>query len=489
MNPGLQQKLLDLPDKPGCYLFRDRKGTIIYIGKALSLRKRVQSYFRASTLHKAPPKLRSLIHSVVDLDTLSLSSEAQALLAEAQLIKQYRPRYNILLRDDKNFLSIRADPTAPLPRLTVVRVVRDDHALYFGPFPSSAVVRAALDFTQRHFHLRACSPTHPAERDHAHCHHHILRFCSAPCVGAISHPDYLLAFTEACAFLSGQRPAILQQLKADMEAASQNLDFETAATLRDTLHALTQIIRHRRNHLPSVAPAPEQNQTATAALAQLQTLLKLPAPPAHIECFDNSNLFGTHAVSSMVRATNGLPDPRHYRHFRVKTLTTADDPRTMREIITRRYSRLIEERQPLPDLIVLDGGSLQLRAAREALAELQLVIPTIGLAERHEEIITEPFATPLILDKDSPPLLLLMRLRDEAHRFAISHHRRVRNRLIQQSILDDISGIGPAKKALLIKTFGSVQRIARATRDQLLALPGITESLADDILRTLNATK
>ena len=489
MTSALRQKLLDLPDKPGCYLFRDRKGTIIYIGKALSLRKRVQSYFRDSTLRKAPPKLRSLIHSVADLDLLVLSSEAKALLAESQLVKQYRPRYNILLRDDKNFLSIRADPAAVLPRLTVVRVVRDDAALYFGPFPSAAVVRAALDFTQRRFHLRACAPTHPDARDHAHCHHHILRFCSAPCVGAISHDDYRASFNEACAFLSGHRPAVLEQLKTDMESAAQNLDFEAAATLRDTLHALTQIIRNRRHNLPSSAPAAQQRQTAEAALAQLQALLKLPAPPNHIECFDNSNLFGSHAVSSMVRATRGLPDPRFCRHFRVKTLDgNADDPRTMIEILTRRYTRLVAEKQPLPDLIVLDGGSLQLRAAREVLATLELNIPTIGLAERHEEIITEPFAPSLLLERDAPPLLLLMRLRDEAHRFALDYHRRLRSKLLKQSALDEITGIGPAKKELLIKTFGSVARVATATREQLIAVPGITETLAEDILRALKTT-
>lgn len=485
MNPVLQQKLLDLPSKPGCYLFRDRKGTIIYIGKALSLRKRVQSYFRPATLRKAPPKLRSLINSVADLDTLVLPSEAQALLAEARLIKQYRPRYNILLRDDKNFLAIRADATAELPRLTVVRFVRDDNAQYFGPFPSSAVVRAALDFTQRHFHLRVCSPTVPGEDDHAHCHDRILRFCSAPCVHAISHDDYRAAFNEACAFLSGHRPAILDALRQQMNDAAQQLDFETAATFRDTLHALTQIIRHRRHQLPTHAPSRDQDETAAQALAQLQHLLHLPAPPRHIECFDNSNLFGTHAVSSMVRATDGRPDPKYYRHFRVKTLTQADDPRTMEEIVTRRYTRVIEENQTFPDLIVLDGGMQQLLAARRALAALNLAIPTIGLAERHEEIITGPGDPPLLLDKDSPPLLLLMRLRDEAHRFAVSHHRRVRNRAIRQSVLDDIPGIGDAKKTLLLKTFGSVRRIAKATPEALAALPGITPALAAEILRAV----
>jgi len=485
MNPALRQKLDNLPDKPGCYLFRDRKGTIIYIGKALSLRKRVQSYFRESTLRKAPPKLRSLIHSVEDLDILALSSEARALLAEAQLVKQYRPRYNVLLRDDKNFLSIRGNPADPLPRLSITRAQRQDGALYFGPFPSSNVVRAALDFTQRRFRLRACAPANPGVADHAHCHHQVLRFCSAPCVEKISSDEYRASFDEACAFLSGRRPAVIGELKAAMESAAGGLDFETAATLRDTLHALTQIIRNRRNILPSSAPAGGQAETAANALAQLQELLKLPAPPVHIECFDNSSLFGSHAASSMVRATNGLPDPRHYRHFRVKTTASADDPLVMREIITRRYSRLVAEGLPLPGLVVLDGGSLQLRAARAALEELGLSIPSIGLAERHEEIILEPFAPPLVLERDAPPLLLLMRLRDEAHRFALSHHQRLRNRLLKQSILDEITGIGDAKKERLIKTFGSVHRIAAASREQLAAVPGITPALADEILRAL----
>ena len=485
MNTALQKKLDELPDKPGCYLFRDRRGTIIYIGKALSLRKRVRSYFRDSTLRAAPPKLRSLINSVVDLDILALSSEARALLAEAQLVKQYRPRYNVLLRDDKAFLSIRGDAAAALPKLAIARAQREDGALYFGPFPSAAVVRAALDFTQKNFKLRVCKPSLPDVADHAHCHDQVLRFCSAPCTGVVSREEYRKLFDEACAFLSGRRPAVLGQLKADMEAAAAALDFEGAATLRDTLHALTQIIRNRKNVLPSTAPAKAQAESAAEALAQLQALLKLEALPVHIECFDNSNLFGTHAVSSMVRATNGVPDARHYRHFRVRTESAADDPAVMREVVTRRYSRLVAEGLPLPGLVVLDGGSLQLRAAREALGALGLSVPTIGLAERHEEVVVEPFKPPLLLEKDSPPLLLLMRLRDEAHRFAVGYHRKLRSKLLRESVLDEVDGVGPAKKEALVRRFGSVKRIAAATREELAAVPGIGEKLAGEILARL----
>jgi excinuclease ABC subunit C len=197
LSDTLREKLAALPDKPGCYLMRDRKGTIIYVGKAVSLRRRVQSYFRPATLRDAPPKVRSMVHSVADLETIVVRNEAEALLTESALIKQYRPRFNIVLRDDKRYLALRADPRAPVPRLATCRILRDDGALYFGPFPSAAVVRAVLDFAEKRFGLRKCTPIRPDVETYKHCFNDIVRFCSAPCVGRVSPEEYRLRFEEA----------------------------------------------------------------------------------------------------------------------------------------------------------------------------------------------------------------------------------------------------------------------------------------------------
>jgi excinuclease ABC subunit C len=479
----LKEKLAALPDKPGCYLMRDRKGTIIYVGKAISLRRRVQSYFRPSTLRDAPPKLRSMIKSVADLEVLTVRNEAEALLTESALIKQYRPRFNIVLRDDKRYLALRADPRDPVPRLTTCRILRDDHALYFGPFPSAAVVRTVLDFTEKRYGLRKCTPIHPDAETYRHCINDIVRFCSAPCVGRVSPEDYRQRFDEACAFLRGERLAVIEEVKAQMQAAADAHDYEKAATLRDTWIALREMVKQRVR----VVATPEMHAAdARAGIRELQRLIGLPAVPTLIEGFDISNLFGTHSVASMVAAADGLPDRRLYRRFRIRTVEGADDPRSMAEVVGRRYARVRDEGKPLPGLVMIDGGVTQLRAAREVLADLGLgSVPTIGLAKQMEEIVLDDGRPPLLLPRDSDALRVLTRLRDEAHRFAIDYHRRLRNRLIRESALDEIPGIGPAKKAALLKRFGSVYRLARATREEIESVPGIDRVLAEAVLRAV----
>ena len=247
----LKAKLAALPDKPGCYLFRDRNGKIIYVGKAVSLRRRVQSYFRASTLRSAAPKLRSLIHHTADLDIMIVRSEAEALLTEGNLIKQYRPRFNVLLRDDKNYPALKAERGEVFPRIVFSRIVREDGAEYFGPFPSDGVVRTALDFVQKRFGLRKCRPLAPDAETHRHCHDDVLRFCCAPCIGKVSAEEYGARFAEACAFLRGERLAILQEVKEQMQTAAQAQNFEKAAVLRDTWLALNELVRRRRGSCSS----------------------------------------------------------------------------------------------------------------------------------------------------------------------------------------------------------------------------------------------
>lgn len=485
MNDVLREKLKHLPEKPGCYLYRDRAGTIIYVGKAVNLRRRVQSYFRASTLRTAPPKLRSLIHHVQDLEYRIVRSEAEALLTESHLIKTYRPRFNILLRDDKRYLALRADPTRDFPRFTTCRIIREDGAHYFGPFPSATVVRVALDFVEKRFGLRKCNSLTPCPEDHTHCMADIIRFCTAPCLGRISEADYRKRFDEACAFLRGERPAITEELHRQMLKASEKEDFERAARLRDTWLALKELLREKaRVRLQPTLPKP----TAQEGLEELASYLQLPSPPHIIECFDISHLMGTHTVASMVTAVDGVPDKRRYRRFRIRTVTN-NDPLAMAEVIQRHLFHLKDENAPLPDLILCDGAQLQVEATRTILKQFNLYdkIPVAGLNEHFEEIVLAEGRPNLILPRSSKALQILMRLRDEAHRFAITYNRTLRLRVLKESVLDEIPNIGPIRKKSLLKAFGSVRRLAAAEVETIAQHPGITPELAKIIKEALQA--
>jgi excinuclease ABC subunit C len=484
MNDVLREKLKHLPEKPGCYLYRDRAGTIIYVGKAVNLRRRVQSYFRASTLRTAPPKLRSLIHHVQDLEIRIVRNEAEALLTESHLIKTYRPRFNILLRDDKRYLALRADPSRAFPRFTTCRIIREDGAHYFGPFPSATVVRVALDFVEKRFGLRKCNSLTPCPEDHTHCMADIIRFCSAPCLGRISEADYRHRFDEACAFLRGEKPALLEELRQQMLEASAKEDFERAARLRDTWLALKELLREKaRVRLQPTLSKP----TAQEGLEALAAHLNLPAPPRVIECFDISHLMGTHTVASMVVAVGGVPDKRRYRRFRIRTVTN-NDPQAMAEVIHRHLTRLLAENAPLPDLILCDGAQLQVEATRHILQDLNLAsLPVVGLNEHFEEIVLADGRPNLILPRDSKALQILIRLRDEAHRFAITYNRTLRLRALRESVLDEIPNIGPIRKRSLLKAFGSIRRLAAADIDTIAQHPGITEPLARAIKTALQA--
>ncbi len=475
--------LRDLPDKPGCYLLRDRSGRIIYVGKASSLRRRVQSYFRPSTLAKAPPKLRSLIHSVASLETVVTRNEAEALLTEGRLIKQYKPRYNVVFRDDKRYLALRAESHLEVPRFTTCRIVRDDGNPCFGPFPSAQVVRTVKDFVEKHFGIRKCAVRVPDEVTYRHCLNEVIAHCAAPCVGHITPEVYRGRFEEACEFLRGRRPEVLATLAATMRQAAAEQDFERAASLRDTLLALREMVAQRAR--AREAP-PLPHGTADEGLRELEQLLGLPRPPRVIEAFDISHLGGTLAVGSLVVAVNGRPMRSHYRRFRIQTAAGGDDPGSMAEVVRRRYSRVLEERLGLPELVLIDGGVTQLRAAREALAQLGLdALPAVGLAKRFEEVVRDDGGAPLLLPRDSSALKVLMRLRDEAHRFAVSYNRGLRSRRLRESVLDEIEGVGPRRKALLLRHFGSVRRLTDAGVEDVAAVGGIGRETATVILETL----
>jgi excinuclease ABC subunit C len=463
---------------------RDRRGVIIYVGKAKNLRHRVFGYFRPGARHA--PKVRSMVETVWDFEVMTVKNEAEALLTEASLIKKYKPQFNILMRDDKRYLALRADPQAPWPRFSCVRIVRDDGARYFGPFPSSPVVRSAKDFVEKHYGIRACSALDVDPSCHRHCLADVIRTCSAPCLGKISREDYRARFEEACAFLEGKRPGVLDDVAERMRAAAARQDFETAARYRDTIGALKEMTKA---HFVRKSPALRQADAA-AGLAELADVLGLAAPPRIIECVDIANLFGTHSVASLVVARDGLPDRRFYRHFRIRTVEGADDPLSMAEIVRRRYgpASSLLEKSPRADLFICDGGITQLRAARAAFAEIGVTdIPAIGLAERQEEIVLDDGRAPVLLPRDSQALFVCTRLRDEAHRFANTYHRSLRDRTIRESVLDEVPGIGAAKKARLLRHFRSVHGIARADEGEIARVAGVNAQTAQAVFRAAQA--
>lgn len=481
MNESLREKLRGLPDKPGCYIMRDRNGRIIYVGKAVSLRKRVQSYFRSSTFQKAPPKLRGLINSVEDLDFMVVRNEAEALLTEGQLIKDYKPRFNVVFRDDKRYLALKAETHLECPRFVECRIVRDDGDEYFGPFPSSTVVRTVKDFAERHFGIRKCTVSHPDVETHKHCHNDRIAQCSAPCIGTVSLEDYQGRFKKACDFIRSGDAAVMERLAADMAAASEEQDFERAAELRDTISAIRDMVRQRAR---VVSTPSMKRENAVEGCRELARVLRLPCTPHVIEGFDISHISGTLTVASMVVSVDGIPNPQRYRRFRVRTVEGVDDPLSMAEIVRRRYARCLEEGAGLPDLVLVDGGITQLRAARAELALLGLqALSTVGLAKRFEEVVVDrENEASVLLPRDSAALNVLIRLRDEAHRFAITYNRNLRLKKIRESVLDEIDGIGDARKTLLLKKFGSVRRIASATVEDIASVGGIGDVLARAIL-------
>lgn len=471
-------KLAALPARPGVYLMRNRQGRIIYIGKAASLKARVSSYFRRGTFAKADPKLRGLIRSIQDLDFLVLKTDAEATLTESRLIKEYRPRYNVSLKDDKRFLLLRVNLNDPFPRFDAVRLRKEDGARYWGPYASSAAAWVSLEFLDKQFGLRRCSSRVPGPEDHRHCLNEIVRYCSAPCVGKVTPEQYRERVRLACEFLDGERREFLEPLRQQMRAAAADMKFERAAALRDTYLLLVKGIREKVRGRKSLSIKMEE---ARQGLAELQTKLGLQQLPDVIECYDISNISGTSSVASRVVAVGGMPTPMRYRMYRIKTVAGADDPASMAEVIRRRFARAQAEREPLPNLVLVDGGITQLRAARAQLDELNLPhLRVAGIAERFEELYHDPAneSAPLRFAADSPALRVIQRIRDEAHRFALTYHRKLRSERIRESMLDDIPGIGRKRKGKLLAHFGSVERLRRASQDEIAKAPDIGPKLA-----------
>ncbi|MGE9267584.1 MAG: excinuclease ABC subunit UvrC [Verrucomicrobiales bacterium] len=512
--PSLRERLKDVPHQPGVYLMKDRLGSIIYVGKARDLRKRLANYFVPSKATLANLKNRALIDSIRDFEIHTVRNEHESLILESKLIKQYRPRYNVMFRDDKRFPLVKIQLDEPWPRFVLTRLRKSDGARYFGPFAHGGAIRATVEWLNRELGLRTCRPRVPGKENYRHCHADVIRNCAAPCVGKISADDYRERVEEACEILAGKgKRQRLKRLREEMAEAAEALDFERAAKLRDVVRNLELALSPSRQFsrgrgVPTTVKPLED-------LAELGEELGLPEPPRVMECFDISNISSTHIVASMVRFTEGAPDNQNYRRYRIKTVEGQDDFASMAEVVRRRYGRILSENRranpevaeasqegaievlrrlaregkspiTLPDLVIVDGGKGQLGVAAAELQRLGLGgLPLVGLAKQREEIFFPGESEPLRISHEKGALKLLQRIRDEAHRFANNYNELLLRKRMRESVLDDCPGVSPARKKALLKKFGSVARLRQAAPAEVAAIRGISEKAAEGILEWL----
>jgi excinuclease ABC subunit C len=531
--PDLQKKVHEVPHKPGVYLMRDRFNRVIYVGKARDLRKRVGSYFLPSKLAQADLKTRAMLDATWDFETHTVRSEAESVLLEGKLIKEYRPRYNVSFRDDKRFLLVRVDLSEEWPRFRLARFKKDDGSRYFGPYAHAGALRQTLNFMRKKFSVLTFGRGSPSERELKSATYQVPVRLSE-----ISAEQYRERVLQACEFLEGKSREMISTLEEEMRKAAKKTDFEKAAELRNMIDDLRSTTRPMRRFTRGSLPSTIDPMADVRGLADA---LRLPQVPRVMECFDISNISTTHVVASMVCFRDGVPDKDNYRRYRVRTVDGQDDFASMAEVVRRRYSRVLLEardansdvaefsqenaadalarisrhperseaksRDPaakpqgnatgfldsarndtsfvavrLPNLIIVDGGKGQLSAACRELQRLGLHdLPIIGLAKEREEIYRPGRALPLQLPLDSGALRLLQRIRDEAHRFANAYHQLLMKKRVGESILDDCPGVSQNRKNLLLRKFGSVNRLRKATVDEIASTEGIGRKLAEDL--------
>ena len=505
--PDLRPKLRDLPHKPGVYIMRDRFHRVIYVGKARDLKRRASQYFMPSKRQTADPKTRALLEAVWDLEWHTVHTEPEALLLEGRLIKEFRPRYNISFRDDKRFLLVKVDPREDWPRFRLTRLRSEDGARYFGPYAHSGALRQTLAFLRKKFGVLTFGRGNPTPRELRSVTYQVPQKLSD-----LSPQQYAERVEMAADFLEGHSKELLGELELEMHKAAAALDFERAAELRNMINDLRTTTKPTRRFTRLSLPGtvrPEDD------MAGLMDALGLHKPPRHMECFDISNISSTHIVASMVCFRDGVPDRASYRRYRITSTDGQNDFASMAEVVRRRYSRGLREgaarvqeidleidysenQEPqedaarrhkvnLPDLIVVDGGKGQLSFAIKELQRLGLHdIPIIGLAKQFEEIYRPNHSHPLVLPRESGSLRLLQRIRDEAHRFANTFHQLLLKRRVSESVLDHCKGVSQQRKHKLLKHFGSVARMRRATIAQLEAVEGVSPRLAQIISEFLN---
>jgi len=482
VNNQLKEKLKSLPKEPGVYFHKDASGEIIYVGKAAILRNRVRQYFQASL--NRDPKTELLVSDIVDTDWQVVDSEVEALFLEAEMIRRYMPRYNILLRDDKSMTYVRINFKEKYPILTFTRRPIDDGADYYGPFLSALALKKALKYLRRafpystHTHLpkRACLQFH-------------LGLCPGPETGELDQKLYKTNLRKLVRVLKGQRKNLINELEKDMNRHAKKSEFEKAALTRNQLFALKNL-----GQQVIFSDKEFQDISKDHALVDLTKLLGLKKPPRRIEGFDISHMSGTDTVASMVVFTNGASDKGNYRKFKSR-IPGNDDFAHMREAMTRRFSEKNIKHWGMPDLLLIDGGKGQLEAALSILREKNINLAVIGLAKKHEEIVirndwpltnlnpemvlrqrgfsreSEDF-TLVDLPNNSNIIKLLQRIRDESHRFAVSYHSVLKVKRQTVSVLDDIPGVGPLTRKKLLKEFGSVRGVMQARQEEIVRILG-----------------
>jgi excinuclease ABC subunit C len=599
----IEEKLQNLPGEPGVYLMKDSRGHIIYVGKAVSLKSRVRSYFQKSAKDE---KTEMMIRAIADLETIVTHTELEALILESTLIKKHHPRFNIVLRDDKNYPYLRLDLKAEYPRLDVVRGLKKDGAIYYGPYVPAGGMWEILSLIRRTFPLATCKKEFKKDKPERPCVQHQIGRCVAPCSGEVDTEAYRDMVAQVRLFIEGKNRDLVDMLKQRMEDASENMEYERAAELRDRIskiegafekqkiissgfenqdvigmaseggHCDIQVLFIRNGMLlgrkdfyisdvhgmsdedvlgdffhqfyakEMIVPAevllpldmPDREVLETwltgkrearvevavpqrgrkrelvqmasdnaaqslkehllsrkskeRILLRLQEELGLRSLPRRIEAFDISNIQGTESVASMVSFENNLPDKRHYKRFKIRSVEGQDDFASMAEVVKRRYARAKEE-GALPDLILIDGGKGQLNAALDVLIALGITETDViglakarsgeeGTAREFERVFLPGVDEPVILDPTSTTTHLVARVRDEAHRFAITYHRKLREKKAVRSELDDIPGIGETRKKALLRHFGSVTKVRQATLEELANMKGMSKKAAEAIV-------
>lgn len=477
---SLKQKIRDLPSRPGVYLMHDAGGRVIYVGKAKSLKKRVQSYLR----HKnyASPRLRKLVSEITDISFIRTESDAEAFIVESRLIKHYQPFYNVELKMGERYPYVKITDE-PYPRLVVTRHKEPDGGRYIGPFVHVGELRRLLRLIERYMPLRTCTSPSSWERwNERPCVRYSLGRCLGPCAGCCDAAEYKKRVADVILLLSGQSAELTSRLRDRMDEAAARMAFEEAARIRDTIRAIWKFSRQR----VSAALSDDMDELTWKALLGVQAALGLAVVPWRIDGFDISHHSGKETYGSCVVFEQGIPNPSLYRRFKITSGDLPDDFRSIRETVKRRYQHVLTDAGSLPQLVLVDGGPQQLRFALEALEELGIEgLEVVALAKREELLFRPGREAPVRLDASDPALRLLQRVRDEAHRFALSAHRSRQKKRLARSSLEDIPGIGKVRAAELLARFGSIPRLVESSEEELVKVKGISRSTAQRILAHL----
>lgn len=483
----LMEKVRHLPRTSGVYIFKDIFGRVIYIGKAVNLRRRVSSYFMPSGKDKAyNPKIASLKKSVADMEFVQTRGDAEAVILESRLIKRWKPRYNTLEKDNKNFLLLRVETFLPLPRFTFARNRKDDNSAYFGPYLGTAAIRSTLVELKKKFGIILGDARPVDNGDGTWKLYDDARADISRFPNVVTAEEYSKRVLAAMDFLKDRDSKNIEESEAEMLKASKSLDFERAAKMRDLISAIVETRRMYRGESVDISrPRPE---IAMRAADSLKKALGLKEEPVSIECFDISHISGSFCVASMVRFEHGEPARNKYRRFKIKSFVGNDDFRAMEEVVGRRYSRMVSEGSPLPDIILIDGGKGQVFSAMKAFDAARIPQPfIIGLAKKEETVVMADFSEKK-LSRRHEGLKLLQRVRDEAHRFANSFSAELRLKKIRESILDDMPNLGPKRKAALLSHFGSIGAVKNADVSELQKVEGIGFETALALREFLDAT-